>query len=134
MATIDQTLNAERGADSRLTSTVLVPLTMVAGAAVAVTREIPPGSWIIGIKLETPTAFTGSPTAINLRIGTASTGQQVVADVDVKAQGHISATVVAAFDVAGNNAASLFLALAASGGTAPAGTCNALITYAAPVR
>ena len=132
MSSEDQYLNNRRGIGSRVGSSIVGPMTMVAGAAVAVTQDIPKSSWLSSVRFETATAFTGSPTNINARIGNASTGQQVVADVDVKAQGHITATIVAAYDSIGNNDGTLYLALAASGGTSPAGTVNAVIAYHAP--
>jgi len=113
----------------------VVTMTMAAGAAVATTALLPKGSLLSSVRFETPTAITGTPTNINARVGTASTGQQVVADVDVKAQGHITGTIVTALDV--TNIAStadqiLYLALAAVGGTNPAGTIYAVVSYMMP--
>lgn len=133
-ATEDQFLNALRGIGSRLRSAQVMPLTMVAGATVSGSVSLPVGSWIQAVKFETPTAISGSPTNINCRVGTAAAGQEVVADTDAKAQGHITATMVAAFDVVGNNASAVFGQCAAVGGTNPAGTVNVVVDYSAPVR
>lgn len=96
---------------------------------------LPAGSVFHSISLDTPTAITGTPTTCNFRAGTASTGQQIVADVDAKAAGHIAATVVAALDNVAAFAAAdttIFLQLVTAGGTASAGPINVRVNYAAP--
>lgn len=96
---------------------------------------MPAGSTLHSITLETPTAISGTPTSCLVRFGTAAAGQQVVADVDAKAQGHITATIVAAFDKVGTALAAdttLYGQCVTSGGTASAGTITAIINYAAP--
>lgn len=106
-------------------------ITMVAGATVSGSFVVPEGSWLAAIKAEVATAFTGSPTNINLRIGSAAAGQQVVADTDVKAVGHVACTIVAAFDcIAGIT--TYFYQLAINGGTNPAGTVNVRVDYFPP--
>jgi hypothetical protein len=52
----------------------------------------------------------------------------VVADTDVKAQGHVNGTIVAAFDAI-TGAETYFLQLAANGGTSPAGSVVVAIEY-----
>lgn len=42
--------------------TQLVSLTMTAGATVSATASLPAGAWLDAIRLETPAAFSGSPT------------------------------------------------------------------------
>lgn len=109
-----------------------LPLTMVAGATVSASITLPANAWLSTIQFETATAISGAPTNINARTGTAAAGQQVVADVDVKAQGHVTGTIVAALDKQGFAATgptTLFFQLAAVGGTSPAGTVNAIIHY-----
>lgn len=96
---------------------------------------LPAGSVFHSISLDTPTAITGSPTSCNFRAGTASTGQQIVADVDAKAAGKIATTIVAALDTVAMAAAAdttLFLQLVTAGGTASAGPIYAKVNYAAP--
>lgn len=108
-------------------------LTMAAGATTSGSVSIPAGSWPIALRLETATAFTGSPTNINFRAGNTAAGQQLVADVDVKAQGHINATIVAAYDTIGNTDTTIYYQIAAVGGTNPAGTVNVILEYYPPV-
>lgn len=96
---------------------------------------LPAGSVFHSISLDTPTAITGTPTSCLFRAGTAAAGQQIVADVDAKAAGHIATTIVAALDnVAGFSAAdtTIFLQLVTSGGTSSAGPINVRVNYAAP--
>lgn len=96
---------------------------------------LPAGSVLHSITLDTPTAISGTPTSCMFRCGTAAAGQQVVADVDGKAQGHIAATIVAALDKVGGFSAAdtqLFMQVVTSGGTASAGTIYAILNYAAP--
>jgi len=109
----------------------IVPVTMAAGATTQATITVPIGSALGAIRAEVATAFTGSPTNINLTVGTAAAGAQVVAATDVKAQGHIACTIVSTFDsVAGTDV--YYLQIAAVGGTNPAGTVNVVLTYHPP--
>lgn len=124
----------EGGAPAARTGfTQLVSLTMAGGATVSGAVSLPAGAWLDAIRLETPAAFTGSPTNINVRCGSAAAGQQVVADVDAKAQGHIAATLVSSLDAVGGVPTILYLQAAAVGGTSPAGTVNVLVHYRPPV-
>jgi hypothetical protein len=136
-ATDDQYLNAIRGLGSRLTSVQMVPITMVAGATTQATITVPYGSWIRAIKAETGTAFTGSPTNINLTAGSTAAGTDIMAATDIKAAGHFTGTIVAAFDVTNAAATAAYtvnLQIAAVGGTTPAGTVYVYVDYAAPVH
>jgi hypothetical protein len=99
------------------------------------TFVMPAGSTLHSVTLETATAISGTPTTCNVRFGSAAAGQQIVADVDAKAQGHIAATIVAAFDKVGAASAAdytIYGQCVTSGGTASAGTITAIINYAAP--
>lgn len=108
-------------------------LTMAAGATTSGSVNIPAGSWPTAIRAEVATAFSGSPTNINFRAGNAAAGQQLVADVDVKAQGHTNCTIVAAYDIVGSVDSTIYFQIAAVGGTNPAGTVNVITEYFAPV-
>ena len=133
----DQFLNASRGAGSRVISLQQAPIVMAAGATTQASITVPAGSYIRTIKVETPAAFTGSPTNINFRAGSTAAGNDIVADTDVKAAGHFTGTMVAAFDVtaaAANAAYTVNFQIAAVGGTNPAGTVYVFLDYAAPVR
>ena len=91
-----------------------VTVTIENGAA-AGTFTLPPGTFIQHLWAETPVAIPGTPTNVNLRLGSAANGQQYVADVDVKAQGLINTTVL----YAGRNpATTVHFTVASSGGTA----------------
>ena len=109
----------------------IVNMTMAGGVTVSDMIRLPAGAVLRGVNFEVPVAFSGSPTAMNLRVGTALAGAQVMADTDVKAQSHGTGTVVAAFDAVGSFAGvetDLYLQLAASGGTTPAGTVYVVFT------
>lgn len=113
----------------RFTETLLVPFTIAANGTLS-TGPIPIApSWITGVRIETPVAISGTPTSCLLRLGITAAGQEIVADVDAKAQGHIAATIVTAFDAVGNAAGNLFAQLVTAGGTSPAGTINLLVTF-----
>ena len=136
MATENSFLNnALRGQGSRAESKQLLALTVNGNTTVTGTFTIPDSSWIDAVSIETPTAVSGTPTSCLVRLGTALHGQQIVADVDGKSQGHIAATIVAGFDkVAGMvGATTIYVEVTTSGGTSSAGTINVLVRYAAPV-
>ena len=133
----DQFLNASRGIGSRLISAQLATITMAAGATTQGTITVPAGSWIRAIKAEVPTAFTGSPTNINLRAGSTAAGNDIMADTDVKAAGHFSGTMVAGWDATGSAATAAYtinFQIATVGGTSPVGTVYVFVDYVAPVR
>lgn len=133
MATIAQKARVKAGAGeiSRGHALKSLALTMTAGATASGSISVPEGSILGAIRAETATAFSGTPTNINLRAGSAAAGQQVVADVDVKAQGHIAATIVASFDAV-TGLPTYYFQIAAVGGTNPAGTVTVLLTYYPP--
>ena len=135
MSTAAQTYAQREGGSlqARTGFTQLVSLTMTAGATVSGQMNLPAGSWLDAVKLETPAAFSGAPTNVNVRVGSAAAGQQVVADVDAKAQGHIAATIVSTLDAVGGAPTVLYFQAAAVGGTSPAGTVNVLVHYRPPV-
>lgn len=141
MPTEDQMLSGQRGANldgipAQTFVTKKVAITVNGNTTVKAQVVLPAGSIFRSITLDTPTAISGSPSSSNFRAGTSDTGQQVVADVDAKAQGHISATIVAALDKVGGFSASnttLYLQVTTAGGTSSAGTIYALVSYDAPV-
>ncbi len=141
MATIDQSAFMRYGAGDKSNVFVRVDkrvdLVMAAGATTAAQINLPAGAQRLSVAFETPVAFSGAPTSIMARVGTAAGGQQVVADIDVKAQAHVTGTIVPGFDqtaVAANGVTPLFLQIAATGGTAPAGTVSAYVGYAVPAE
>lgn len=108
-----------------------ITLTMVAGATASDVMDLPLGSRLHGIRAVNTTAFTGSPTNINARVGSAAAGQQFVADVDLKAAASTALTVVGSAAVL-SLATSLYFQIAASGGTNPAGAITFMVTYTIP--
>lgn len=140
MATSDQFIASKRAAgagQARTACSRLMTFTVAGtGTLSDSTITLPAGSWFRGVTLDTPTAISGVPTTCNFRFGTAAAGQQIVSDVDAKGQGHISTTIVAGFDKVGTFVAAdtpLFGQLVTTGGTAPAGTIYALVSYDSPV-
>jgi hypothetical protein len=115
----------------------LLTFTVNGNTTVKAQAVLPAGAIFRGITLDTPAAVGGTPSSCNFRCGTADTGQQVTADVDAKAQGHISTTVVAALDKVGGFSAAdttLFAQVTTAGGTSSTGTIYAFVDYDAPVR
>lgn len=107
-----------------------IAVTITDGAS-AGTFEMPAGAFVDHYYFETPTAIPGTPTNTNIRLGSAANGQQYVADVDIKAQGVINATIV----YAGRNpATTVHYTVASSGGTAASqdGTIYIYVVYAVP--
>lgn len=138
MATEDATLNTKRGAGipARVRVSKLISLTVNGNTTVKDSSVVvPAGSYYRAHTIDTPTAISGTPTTCNVRIGTADAGQQILADVDAKAQGHITGTVVAALDKVGGFASAdttLFAQVVTSGGTSSAGKIYILVDYDAP--
>lgn len=100
--------------DNAVAGVQTVEITVTNGAS-AGTFTPATGAKVAHYYIETPVAIPGTPTNTNLRIGSSANGQQYVADVDVKAQGWIDATVV----YAGRNPAStVHYTVASTGGTA----------------
>lgn len=87
-----------------------------------------PASWVTSVGTSTPTAISGTPTSCNVRVGITDTGQEVVADVDLKAQQNSTATIVASFARYANTASNLFVQVTTSGGTSSAGTIYVAVT------
>jgi hypothetical protein len=142
MATEDQSTQARRSngvtgsATARTRCTRAIDLTVAGNNTVKdSTITLPAGSLFRAVTLDTPTAISGSPSSCNVRVGTTDTGQEVVADVDAKAQGHITGTIVAGLDKVGGftSATQLFAQVTTSGGTGSAGTIRLLVDYDAPV-
>lgn len=107
-----------------------VPITLVDGAA-AGTFSLPKGAVVQGIDRDTPTTIPGTPTTINLRLGSAANGEQYVADADLKAQGYSALTVVyAARNAAASAPATVHYTVAPAGGTA-ADQDGSIILYVA---
>jgi len=146
MATIDQSEFFRYGAGDKSNVFVRVDkrvdLIMAAGATVSAQITIPAGAQRVTVAFETPGAFSGAPTNVNARAGTAAAGQDIVADTDVKAQGHVTAAIAAALDqtkltgdaTKGYSNTPLYLQLAANGGTNVGGTCYAYVGYAVPAE
>lgn len=138
MATEDVSVNTKRGAGipARVRVSKLITLTVNGNTTVKDSSVVvPTGSYYRAHTMDTPTAISGTPSSCNVRIGTADTGQQILADVDCKAQGHVAGTVVAALDKVGGFATTdttLFSQVTTSGGTSSAGTIYILIDYDAP--
>lgn len=113
MANVLQKLEA-KGLIHRIAK-VTVPI--VNGAA-AGTFVVPSRSVVHEIYRDTQTAIAGSPSNVNLRIGSAANGEQYVADVDLKAQGYSGLTVVyAARNAAASADATFHYTVASTGGT-----------------
>ncbi len=117
-----------------------IDLVMTAGVTVTANFNLPASASRLTVAFETPTAFSGAPTHINARVGLSSGGQEIVADTDIQAQGHITGTIAAALnqpDITGSTSGQggsvtpVYLQLAAAGGTNPAGTCSVFISYGA---
>jgi hypothetical protein len=138
MATDDHFIQAGHGAGSRSGARRLVSFTVNGNTTLKDAGVVlPAGSWFRGLTLDTPAAISGSPSSVNFRAGTADDGQQIVADVDAKGQGHINATIVAGLDKVGgflNADTILYLQLTTAGGSSSVGTVHAIIDYDAPPR
>ena len=141
MATSDQTEFTRFGAGDKSNVFVRidkrVDLAMVAGATVQAQINLPANAQRLMVVFETPAAFSGSPTNIYSRVGLTSGGQEIVADSDVKAQGHLTGTLAATLNqtaLAANGVTPVYLQSAANGGTAPAGTVSVYVGYAVPAE
>jgi hypothetical protein len=138
MATDDQFLQAGHGAFSRSGTRQKFSFTVAGNTTLKDSSIVlPAGSWFRGIILDTPAAISGTPSSVNFRAGLSDNGQEVVADIDAKGQGHIATTIVASLDKVGNFLAAdtvLYLQLATAGGATPAGTVHAIVDYDPPPR
>lgn len=130
MASVKQKIQGQAKSGKFVFSKTLT-LTMVAGATASGSVELPLGSYLHGIRGVTPAAFSGSPTNINARVGSAAAGQQFVADVDLKGAASTGLTVLGSAAVL-SLATAVFFQIAASGGTAPAGSVTFIVTYTIP--
>lgn len=139
MASEDQYNASKRAAlqgQARPAVTQLVTFTVAGTGTLSSSVVLPAGSIFRSLTLDTPVAISGTPTTCNFRAGTAAAGQQIVADVDAKGQGHIAATIVAGLDKVGGFSAAdttVFMQVVTTGGTAPAGAIYALVSYDAPI-
>ena len=141
MATIDQTEFMRFGAGDKsnifLRVDKRIDLVMSAGATVQGQINLPAGAQRLMVAFETATAFTGAPTNINVRAGLTAGGQEIVADTDAKAQGHVAGTIANTLNqtaVAANGVTPIYLQCAANGGTAPSGTVSVYVGYAVPAE
>lgn len=139
MATRDQFESTRYGAGDKTNVFVRVDkrvdLTMAAGATVQAQISLPANAQRLTVAFETPNAFAGTPVNINTRLGLTAGGQEIVADTDVKGQGHIAAAIVPALDqtaFSANAVTTVYLQCAANGGTAPSGTVSVYVGYAVP--
>jgi hypothetical protein len=133
----EESTNQGRHYSQYVPSRQLLTFTVNGNTTVKAQAVLPIGAIIRAIAVETPAAVGGTPSSCNFRCGTADTGQQVVADVDAKAAGHIAATIVAALDKVGTAAAAdttLFAQLTTAGGTSSTGTVYAIVDYDSPLR
>jgi hypothetical protein len=141
MATIDQSEFTRFGAGDKSNMLVRVDkrvdLTLAAGGSVSAQINLPANAQRLMVAFETPTAFSGTPTNIYVRAGLTSGGQEIVADTDVKGQGHLTGTIAAGLNqtaVAANGITPVYLQCAANGGTTPAGTVSVYIGYGVPAE
>ena len=112
-----------------------VDLTMAGGVAVTAQINLPANAQRLTIAFETPNVFAGAPANIYTRLGLTSGGQEIVADTDVKGQGHIAAIIPATLDqtaFAAGAVTPVYLQCAANGGTAPSGRVSVYVGYAVP--
>ncbi|MDE2105140.1 MAG: hypothetical protein KGL39_48380 [Patescibacteria group bacterium] len=103
--------------------------------AVAMDRWSPPlNTRIIGVRLITPVAFSGTPTNINVCVGNALGDASYMANTDAKAQGVVDGVLVGAalatICVDGWSGP-LVISLLNNGGTSPVGTVYAEVDYLA---
>lgn len=134
MATVATKIASQAGAGEIARPLVrkALTLTMAAGATVQGTITVPAGSELSAVQARVGTLFSGSPTNINLSLGTAAAGAQVVANTDIKAVGNFNPTIAAAFDTTGATTV-YHVQLAAVGGTNPAGSATVYLNYFPPV-
>lgn len=127
--------NKGLGAPGRLAQTMLIAMTAPASASTVKFGPvaIPVGSWITAIRTSTPVAISGSPTSVSLNIGTTDGGSEIMAASDLKAAQNSSATIVAAFDLVGNNVGNIYPQLVTVGGTAMTGVINLFFTVHSPI-
>lgn len=115
---------------ARQFASTFTTLTMVAGATTKAQVAIPAGCTGLSVGYATGVAFTGTPTNINLTIGSTDGGAEIMAAVDVKATSNAAGVIVAANSSLVIAPPSIvFLQIAAVGGTAPAGATQVRVSY-----
>jgi len=88
--------------------------------------NIPIGSFITSIKTIRAAAITGSPTSVNLTVGTSAGDDTYVEAVDVKAAGVTEHLIVVNTTVTAN---AIYARLATTGGTTPGGPVIVVVEY-----
>lgn len=115
---LNGTLNAYDNSAATGLMSLKVPVVIVNGAS-AGTFALPAGAKVTSIECDTgASAVAGTPTNVNLRLGSAANGQQYVSDVDIKAAGGLNLTLVAAARSEFAAASTWHYTVASSGGTA----------------
>lgn len=137
MSTLDQKLSSRRtGNTGQAFNRVSqrASFTFADNGTVKAQITLPASAARPSIQIENPTTFTGTPTSAMFRAGTTDTGQEIVADVDAKAAGHIASTIVAGYNrgVPLASQTILYLQVVVVGGIAPVGTIYAFVDYDAP--
>lgn len=119
------------GTGNRVDQTKYVTVNIVDGAASG-TFTIPNTATVTSIAIDTPVTIPGTPTNVNLRLGSAANGQQYIADVDIKAQGYIQATVL--YPARASTGQTYYYTVASTGGTAAQqdGVAYLIVKYLAP--
>ena len=136
MSTTAQKIKAQEGGRPRVTKRVT--LSMSAGATADATTDnlLPAGACDFAFWYQNAAAFSGTPTNINLTIGTASGDASYVANTDVKAAAGRTVLTQATGHVADLQAwpagQAIHATLTAVGGTNPAGTVVVGVEYTPP--
>ena len=136
MATTAQKIKAQDGGRPRVTKRITLAMSAGATTDGVTDNPIPAGACDVAFWYQNPAAFSGSPTNINLTLGTSSGDASYVANTDVKAAaGRISLTQ-ATGRVADLQAwpagQALHATLTANGGSNPAGTVTVGVEYTPP--
>lgn len=127
---------ADDGYDAKVRVTKKVTMTVAGNTTVTAQITLPKGADFRSLTLDTPTAISGTPTHTYFRAGTAASGQEVVADVEAKSQGHVTCTIVAALNkgtMAASSNTVIYYELTTSGGSSSAGDVQVFCGYDAPV-
>ncbi|HEY3812845.1 MAG TPA: hypothetical protein VGL66_06435 [Caulobacteraceae bacterium] len=136
MATTAQKIKAQEGGRPRVTKRVTLAMSAGATTDGATSEAIPAGACDFAFWYQNPAAFSGSPTNVNLTIGTASGDASYVAATDVKSAAGRTSLVQATGHVADLQAwpagQALHATLTAVGGTNPAGTVTVGVEYTPP--
>jgi uncharacterized membrane protein len=136
MATTAQKIKAQDGGRPRVTKRITLAMSAGATTDGATDVVLPAGACDFAFWYQNPAAFSGSPTNINLTVGTASGDNSYVANTDVKAAAGRTVLTQAAGHVADLQAwpagQAIHATLTANGGTNPAGTVTVGIEYTPP--